>query len=199
MNKKIVEILFDEEESFTKMVSFVKEPAIVSNFLHFSTASNTSLNFSINEEKREVIGAFMIPDVLIPRTEDTDVFFSKETIRKHAMKFMRDGMMHHLNMHHTAKKADSYVFQSFIVDSKAGVRAPDSLNLPDGTWVCGTKILSDELWKDIKTGDVKGFSIELSGMVLDNKTDEVKVQKTPDEELDKVYQRLKYYISATTK
>jgi len=34
------------------------------------------------------------------------------------------------------------------------------MDLPDGTWVVGVKVLNPEVWADIKTGKRKGFSVE---------------------------------------
>ncbi len=109
----------------------------------------------------EFFGPAMIPDQRIYR-QDSDgkeyhVFFSKETIRKISQAFFREGFQAQVNIEHTETDADSYVFQSMIVDKSKGI-AP--MDLPDGSWVVGVKVLNSKTWKDIKEGKRKGFSVE---------------------------------------
>ncbi len=33
-------------------------------------------------------------------------------------------------------------------------------NLPKGTWMIAMKVNNEDIWKDVKAGKVKGFSIE---------------------------------------
>jgi len=54
-----------------------------------------------------------------------------------------------------------YMIESFIIDSKRGINAPDGLQLPDGSWFGSYKVDNEEVWNNfIKTGEFKGFSVE---------------------------------------
>lgn len=116
-------------------------------------------------ERREVIGAVLIPDLLIyrrPPEVETECYikFSAETIRQIAQVYMKNGYQLNLNMQHSPVGAKSYMWQTYIVDSKRGVSAPKGLDVPDGTWIVGTKVEDDVTWKEIAEGRANGYSIE---------------------------------------
>ena len=108
----------------------------------------------------------MTPDVPIYRTNpngDYYCIFSKDTIQKIQQIFFKKGLIQSLNVDHNAKQPclDSYIFQSYITDATMGVAAPNQLGeLPDGTWIIGVKIDNPDLWQKVKSGQVKGFSVE---------------------------------------
>jgi hypothetical protein len=53
------------------------------------------------------------------------------------------------------------VVESWIIDdSKTDKSRFYGFDLPKGTWMISMKVNNDEVWKDIKEGKVKGFSIE---------------------------------------
>ena len=165
MTKKLplYEITVDEnEEAFVDAIAFVDKPAIESNFLAFS--EQKELSFSLDNEKMELIGAAMIPNLKIFRKDESgngyEVFFSKDTIRKTAQIFFSKGFQGNLNISHSATPANSYVFQSYIVDNEKGINSPSSIDAPDGSWVIGVKVQDEAVWNDIKSGKVKGFSVE---------------------------------------
>ena len=151
------------KDSFVDFIALVSEPATESDFLAFSK-DKAKVEFSINDERMELLGAAMIPDIKIFRVDEDgseyNVFFSAETIRQVAQVFMQKGLQSNLNLDHTTTDADSVIFQSFIVDSKLGLSGPKELNLPTGSWVIGTKVFSQKVWKSIKSGERKGFSVQ---------------------------------------
>lgn len=68
-------------------------------------------------------------------------------------------------------------------------------NDPVGTWYVAMKIVNDEIWNDfVKTGKVKGFSIE--GFFADKSmpTEMSKIE-TEQDKLDKIVNILKEYIN----
>lgn len=161
MNRNLptYELSIDDVESFVDFISIVEHPAIEKDFIAFSKEQKTHFNF--NDEKMELIGPAMVPDQLIYRKNadgvEFQVFFTKDTIRTIAQSFFKRGFQSNLNIEHTEASADSYVFQSFIIDQSKGISFMD---LPDGTWVVGVKVNNESLWNDIKNGKRKGFSIE---------------------------------------
>lgn len=169
MNLPIYNIVLDEELEYeVNRVSIVNSPAFESNFLKFS---KNQMNFNSDEERKELLGAALIPDIPIYRNVDGREFyvvFNKETIRKISANLFKKGYNTSMNIEHKEDDAQSYIYQSYIIDNKLGLNAPSGLeDLPEGTWVIGVKVESDELWNDIKLGKRNGFSVEgLFGLVL---------------------------------
>lgn len=142
-------------------ISLVEDPAIESNFLSFKKESE---RFSFNDERMELLGPALIPNKEIYR-KGKDGFeflveFEKEEVRYIAQEFFKNGFQSNLNLDHSNKSAESFIFQSFIVDESKGVLAPKGIDAPDGSWIVGVKVNSKEVWSDIKAGKRKGFSIE---------------------------------------
>jgi hypothetical protein len=53
------------------------------------------------------------------------------------------------------------VVESWIIeDEKLDKSVKYGFNLPKGTWMISMKVNNDEVWKKVKEGEVKGFSIE---------------------------------------
>ncbi len=153
-----------QDDAIVSSVALVEEPAIESNFLSFSKEYKYE-EFSANDEKMELLGPAMIPDQLIYRIDKTtgeefEVFFSVDTIRQISQQYAKMGFFSSMNMNHTYVPANSYIFQSYIVDKTKGITAPKGINVPDGSWIIGVKVEDSKVWNDIKEGKVKGFSIE---------------------------------------
>ncbi len=54
---------------------------------------------------------------------------------------------------------DKYV-KNIIEDEKTDKSKLYGFSLPKGTWMISMKVNNDEVWKKVKDGEVKGFSIE---------------------------------------
>ncbi len=53
------------------------------------------------------------------------------------------------------------VVESWIVESEQDKSRQYNMNVPVGTWMVSMKVLNDDIWENyVKTGKVKGFSIE---------------------------------------
>ena len=53
------------------------------------------------------------------------------------------------------------VVESWIVESEKDKSRHYNLEMPIGTWMVSIKVLNDDIWNNyVKTGRVKGFSIE---------------------------------------
>lgn len=184
-----------EDDAIVSAVALVEEPAIESNFLAFS--KDGVLQFAANDEKMELIGAAMIPDQLIYRRDkkteqEFEVFFTADTIRQIAQQYFKSGFQKNLNLNHTSVPAKSYMFQSYIVDNSKGIKAPKGIDVPDGSWIVGVKVDDKEVWNEIKTGKVKGFSIE--GMFEFIESNFSKEDTTEDEEVFQLLQLMNQII-----
>jgi hypothetical protein len=130
--------------------------------------------FSVDDEKRMVYSPLMIPNILIPRLdEDTNekyfVKFTPSVIEKIQNLYMIEKRLDQTNYEHTEEKIDSVVMvESWLVSGesdKAYQLGFSRGDIPDGTWMGGFKVLDtpegDNIWHNyIKTGKVKGFSVE---------------------------------------
>jgi len=130
--------------------------------------------FSVDDEKRMVYSPLMIPNILIPRLdEDTNekyfVKFTPSVIEKIQNLYMIEKRLDQTNYEHTDKKIESVVMvESWLVSGesdKAYQLGFSRGDIPDGTWMGGFKVLDtpegDNIWNNyIKTGKVKGFSVE---------------------------------------
>jgi len=159
-------VINDHDESGVDYIALVDEPAIMKNFMAFNKQDKIHFK-AADEDKRLIIGAAMIPDLKIFRTDpqrgDFYVYFSKETIRQINQKYHRKGFERNVNlMHDKDQHADGvYYVGGFITDEKMGLKDPEGFNNPEGTWYVIMKVDNDELWNNfIKTGEFKGFSVE---------------------------------------
>lgn len=147
-------------------VAGVDVPAIQDNFFAFSAEKNPFEFAQVEDEHRIIFGAAMIPNQLIlrkhPKTgEPFKVFYTKETIEILAHKFFANGYQNNFNLMHDEKQRKDGVtfFQSVIKDTSKGIIGING-DHPDGTWFLGAKVTNDEVWNEVKSGNIKGFSIE---------------------------------------
>jgi hypothetical protein len=122
-----------------------------------------------DEDKHILVGAAMVPNKMIHRYDELGnlyyVFFSKESIKKMADKFLRQRRTDETSVEHDGKKlgADKvYVTESWIKEdmkfdkgNKYGFQ-----NLPVGTWFVSMKVDDPQVWKMIKDKILTGFSVE---------------------------------------
>lgn len=169
MNKefKVYELIINEDdESGVDQIALVDQPAIERNWETFN--SQPVQKFAIeDEEKRIASGYFMIADLPIVRYNEEDgehyVKFSKATIEKIVNKHFKEGHVGTFNLMHDQDRPanDVFLIESIIVDSKRGTKAPENFkDAPDGSWWGSVRVLNDDVWNQIKSGEFKGFSVE---------------------------------------
>jgi len=151
-----------ESQFEVNYVALVDAPAIKRDWMAFNDA--LPLKFGSDDE-RIVVGAAMVPDMLIYRNDpemgEFYVKFSKETISNIALKFFEKGYQSNVNlMHNGDMKMDGITFyQSFIKDTAKGIGGMEG-DYPEGTWFLGAKVNNQDDWNLVKDGKVKGFSVE---------------------------------------
>jgi hypothetical protein len=162
-----LEIVSDvDSEMEVDYVALVDRPAIDKNFLAFNE-NNVQLSFAIQDEDEQIItGALMLADKPIYRNDENGeyyVVFTKDTIKQIAQKFFAKGYQSNVNlMHDSGQQLQGLtMFESWITDSKRGIQAMKGFeDVPDGSWFGSFKVNNPEVWKMIKEGKVKGFSVE---------------------------------------
>jgi len=163
---KTYELVIDENDlqDGIQAISLVSDPAIESDFVALSKQEEIKLA-AIDDEKRILMGAALIPEKLIyRRTEDGgeyNIFFSKETVRKASELFFKKGFQSESTLEHTINLQNNTVVESWIVeDTDKDKTALYGLNAPVGSWVVSMKIEDDAVYQMAKQGEIKGFSIE---------------------------------------
>ena len=161
---RIVELIIDEKEDLSgvEAISVVEFPAIEENFI----ALNQQLQLAkVDDEKRVLMGAALIPNKNIYRRNGEDeyyIFFSDATVKKASELFLMNSNQNNATLEHQKKINDLSVVESWIVeDTEMDKSKKYGLNAPVGTWMVSMKVNNDTIWNDfVKTGKVKGFSIE---------------------------------------
>lgn len=122
-------------------------------------------SFKFDDEQRIVIGPAMIPNLKILRKDKNGdpyyVFFTSETIKTIAEKYMRNKYLDNNDTDHNEQTAkDVYVFESWIkedVEDKSNKYGFG--DLPIGTWFVSMRVKNDKIWKRIKNRELNGYSV----------------------------------------
>jgi hypothetical protein len=122
-------------------------------------------HFAADDEKKMVIGPAMVPDLKIFRKDSKGnpyyVYFSAETIKMIAEKYMRNKYIDNNDMMHDGKAvSDVYVVESWIKETEEDKsNAYGYGDLPIGTWFVSMKIKNPKVWEQVKEGKLNGFSV----------------------------------------
>ena len=141
-------------------VSLVEDPAIESNFIALSKQKSS---IKLENEKRLLIGAALVPNKPIYRNVNGNEFyisFDETTIEKLAQDFLANDYQHNITVDHQEEANDIVIVESWIKTSENDKSVSYGLNEPIGTWFIGMKVNNDEIWQRVKDGFYKGFSIE---------------------------------------
>ena len=162
---KIIELVINEEDSLSGIdaVSVVQNPAIQENFIALKRHEVTLKE--IDEEKRLLMGAALIPNKHIYRRNEKDeeyyIYFSEKTVRKASELFLMRSNQNNATYEHKDKLNGMSVVESWIIEDEQHDKSKKyGFDLPVGTWMISMKVMNDEVWNDVKEGKVKGFSIE---------------------------------------
>tara|TARA_R100001443_G_scaffold91850_1_gene98579 strand:+ start:2921 stop:3916 length:996 start_codon:yes stop_codon:yes gene_type:complete len=166
--KKLIELIIDETADMfgVDAISIVKFPAIEENFVYFN---NDFLSLAkVDEEKKQLVGAILIPDKKIPRldketNEEYEVFFTKETIKQAQKLFMNSLNNNNHTFEHKQPIQGLTVVESWIKEDKKYDKSNmyGFKNLPIGTWFVQVSAENNpDIWESIKNKEVRGFSIE---------------------------------------
>tara|TARA_Y100000401_G_C8322889_1_gene226460 strand:- start:1661 stop:2800 length:1140 start_codon:yes stop_codon:yes gene_type:complete len=163
----IVELVIDDSNEAIAIdaISLVTSPAIEVNAVFFNKENNLTLA-KIDEEKRMLVSPALIPYKQIYRyNADTDkhyyVYFTADTVRKSAEAFIKHHNTNNATIQHEYKVTGVSVIESWISESETKDKSNlYGYELPKGTWFVSMRIENDEVWQQIKSGELKGLSIE---------------------------------------
>lgn len=160
-------IIFDEGKvDGVYAISLVEDPAIEVEFVALSKEL-VQLK-EVNEEKRLLISPVLIPNQKILRLTDEgvpyNIVFDEDTIRKVQQNFYKKGFQNNSTLEHDEdlKLSDVTFVESWIKEDNEFDKSNKYgfSKLPIGTWFSIMKVENDEVWKKVKSGEVKGFSID---------------------------------------
>jgi hypothetical protein len=122
----------------------------------------------IDEEKKIIVGAAMVPNRMIHRYDDLGnlyyVFFSKESIKKMADKFLKEKRTDETSIEHNGLKLGSqkvFITESWVSEDPIYDKSHKyGFELPEGTWFVSMKVNDDKVWKLIKDKALTGYSVE---------------------------------------
>lgn len=183
MKYPIYDIQFDPSNDIgLTAISFVDAPAIEQNFVYFGKDGEKSEIKSgqfliFNAEKREIVSPILIPNQLILRINEQGEYYyvrwSKETIAQVAQYYIMNQFNNNFTLNHQWFETgegeyedtfikDVYMKQMWIIDDPKNDIANKKYGyrLPEGTLMVHLKVHNRKLWQMIKSGEVKGLSIE---------------------------------------
>ena len=162
----IIELIIDENDEFSGIdaISIVEAPAIEENFVALSDQKEYKFA-EVDKDQQILIGPVLIPNKPIYRREGEKeyyIYFTKETVKKASELFLMKGKQNNSTYEHFEKINGLSMVESWIVeDSEKDKSAVYGMDLPVGTWAGTIKVNNEEIWNNfVKTGKVKGFSIE---------------------------------------
>lgn len=183
-NLDIFELFIDEENEWggIEAISIVENPAIEEDFI--ALKSQEIKLAEMDSEKRILMGAALIPNKKIYRRngeQEYYIHFSEDTVRKASQLFLSRGKQNNSTLEHEVELGGLSVVESWIIEDEVQDKSRKyNLNMPVGTWMVSIKVNNDQVWEEfVKTGKVKGFSIE--GFFSDKKSE--RPQESVEEEL----------------
>lgn len=162
-------------------ISFVDYPAICQDFVYMSKDSNNNYNpgqiLMANAERREVVSPVLIPNQLILRIDENGEKYycrwTKEVIEQVAQFYLMNQFSNNFTIMHEWMEngegdyqnsfvKDVYMLRMWIIDDPKNDEANKvyGYHLPEGTLMVHLKIHNRKLWQRIKSGELKGLSIE---------------------------------------
>ena len=160
----IYEAVFKEGETEGVYgISLVENPAMEDEFIALSEQKKIVEFSAIDEKKKLLLGAVLIPNKKIYRNIDGKEFyitFTDETIGKLAHNFIKGGNQNNSSAEHNVQLSDVSFVESWQVENEnIDKSALYGKKYSKGTWVVMAKV-SDEIYNEATNGTFKGFSID---------------------------------------
>lgn len=200
MAKKIKKYLVGMD-SETYAISLVEAPAIEEDFVALAKQEEEQV-FLKKDEKHMVYGAVLVPDKDIYRNDgerEYYISFTTESIERMSQDFMKEYRQHEVTLDHEDTANEVCVVESWIKSDlykDKSVALGLNQELPVGTWFAGMKVNNIETWERIKSGELKGFSVEsMISLEEFSKTDNNMIQTNDEMFWDKLKNILKEAFS----
>jgi hypothetical protein len=177
---KIYEMKITKETDVINCISLVEKPATEMNFLKLA---QEKLKLSFDDEKQEVTGVVLIPNQLIDRVANNElyqIFMTAETIKQLSIMMFDNNSHNAVDLQHSGELIGGVrLVESWIVEDGNNDKS-NALGLgvlEKGTWVQTKKIDNVELWNETKQGKYNGFSIEALLTPIETDENEILLSK----------------------
>ena len=173
---KLYDISIDPTDFETGLnaISLVENPAVEVDFLAFAKEESAVLQFA-DEERHIITGIALLADTPIYRIapDGTEYYvrFTKDCIRQLVEKYFKFGLTNSVNIEHKDNQFVDGVtmLESYIIDKERGICPSEFASAPDGSWVVSYKVSNLDVWNKIKSGEVKGFSVQGLFRIIETK------------------------------
>jgi hypothetical protein len=161
----VYEAIFKENENEgVYALSVVNDPAMQDLWIALSEQPQKIEFAQVDEDKRLLLGAALIPNKKIYRNVDGKEFyitFTEQTIEKLAHNFFKKQKNNNSSLEHELKLEGMSVVEAWTVQDPENDKSNAfGKTYEKGTWVTMMKVDNDEIWNKVKEGEIKGFSID---------------------------------------
>lgn len=147
-------------------ISFVSEPAIEVEAVALEKQDEEKQEvFFSSDEKYLFVSPIIIPNKDIYRNNgETEYYvnFGEDAIEKMSQNYLKDMLQKHITLQHneTVDEGVTLVESWVVYDEYQDKAHALGFNVPKGTWMGAFKVDSIDVWNRIKSGELKGVSVE---------------------------------------
>lgn len=156
----------NDDELGMNLISFVKDPAIVTKGMAFSNQTKRSLNFK-DEVKMRIVAPALIPMDIYrfddENNEEFNVRFTEENIEKIHQKFMKHlNQTNVFNIDHTTEMTPAYLLEVWLVSDPKTDKAKTQygIDVPKGTLMMTSQITDKAYYDMLVESGRNAYSIE---------------------------------------
>lgn len=160
----VYKLTLTNEEDGVEFISIVPHPAINVEMLAFEDAEQAEQLIIEDEDERVIITPIFRCDYKMLRNDGDIQYYieaSRETVKDMCMRYHRNNKYLFDIKHNNLPLEDIYMYESYLIDRENGKNPPNGFEfLNDGDWVATIKVDNDYVWEAIKSGELKGISID---------------------------------------
>lgn len=167
MSLPIYKAVIQSEEDVMDFMGFVEQPAHGKSMRFFKPDEKPSFKF--NDVRQLVTGVAIATNQPIYRRDDMGeyhMYFDKQTTRELGRRLLQHNFGGNVNINHDHTKIvkSARIDEIFYVDKQRGIEAPQEFadqNLQDGSMLITYHISDKKEYEELKSKNLKGFSIEV--------------------------------------
>ena len=165
MNIPIYIASIKNNEDGITCISLVDSPAVETDFQAFNNQKILEKLSIVDEDEHIILGPVMIADMLIyrnsPQLGEYYIKYEAETIKQMAQKMFEDKTYNNISLDHNGKEINGVnLIELFIKDTEKGIDPVGFDEVTNGSLFAKYKVEDSNLWKQIKNGQFRGFSLE---------------------------------------
>lgn len=174
---KLIQLFFDNLRDTIDglyAISLVEYPAIEKNLMFYDKFgiknSLIEKNKFLMANTSEIEQGYIVSPVMIPgkkilaiiNDELVNTFYDEKTVFEASEFFMKKNYNHNITEQHINPINDVNIIHSWIVENQSDsiITKYGFTEIPDGTWVVRMKVDNEDIKRKIKSGEIKGLSIE---------------------------------------